>query len=154
MGFDAGTVAEPLDWTFVAFGTLDDKGTIPEPSRDDCDLFQNRYTGLLQAIWKHTQVAVVGAQGAAKESTEDDADAAMTIFERLDLWVSESRVEPEAAARINDEVIAIVTDLCHGSPTEAQLRLLPSRQFRAFVAWLNEQITNPKFNFAESASNA
>jgi len=164
MGFNAGTVTEPMDWDFTAFGTPDDKGTVPEPTIEQADLFQQQYVSLLQTLMSIQQNARI--EGAVENANRAHAAiteladalptgaAPRTPIDDLDAWAQESRIPKEEAQRVNDEMIRICAEICSGSPNEAQIRLLPSRPFRAFMAWLMEQISDPKFNHGESATSS
>lgn len=151
MGFNAGTVVEVLDWDFTTMegATAEDKGIIPSPSQETCDVFQARYFGLLEALSK----AQVNTETRVDEDPVVAAnrlleEARRPISERLSEWRERTDERDKDATLINDEMIRIVADACCGSPTEAQIRLLGSRELQAFIAWVNEQFTSPKFNFA------
>lgn len=157
MGFNVETVVEPMDWDFsnptiVPGACDDDKGIIPEPSTEMVDLFRARYYGLLDQLSK----AAVNTEQHENESPIDAAnrileDAARPLDDRLREW-AEKTAEPDKNAQlVDEEMIRIVADVCGGSPTEAQLRKLPSRHFRAFCSWLNDQLEHPKFVFAGTA---
>lgn len=154
MGFNVETVVEPMDWDFsnptiVPGACDDDKGIIPEPTTEMVDLFRARYYGLLDQLSK----AAVNTEQREDETPVEAAnrileDAKRPLDDRIREW-AERTAEPDKNAQlIDEEMIRIVADVCGGSPTEAQLRKLPSRHFRAFCSWLNDQLEHPKFNFA------
>jgi len=157
MGFNVSSVVEPMEWDFsdpniVPGATDDDKGTIPEPTTDMVDLFRARYYGLLEQLQK-------AAVNTERRDDEDPIAAANRIIEdakrplddRIHEW-AERTAEPDKNAQlIDEEMRRIVADVCGGCPTMAQLSKLPSRHFRAFTSWLNDQLEHPKFNFAGSA---
>jgi hypothetical protein len=157
MGFDVSTVVEPMEWNFsnpdiVPGATPDDKGVIPEPSTEMVDLFRARYYGLLDQLNK-------ASVNTEQRDGEDPVAAANRILEeakkplddRLREW-AERTAEPDKNAQlVDEELIRIVADVCGGCPTEDQLGKLPSRHFRAFTQWLNDQLEAPKFNFAGGA---
>lgn len=146
MGFTAGDVVEPLEWDFTAFGTPEDKGIIPEPSTTAVDLFGARYRGLMQQLYD----TIAQDDTAVLNETTDEAahrileQARKPLLQRLDEWSERTSLPSEDAERINDEMTRILADVCGGSPTEAQIRLLPSRLIRLFIGWLNEELSNPK----------
>lgn len=151
MAFNAGKIIEPLEWDFtdatvVPDATSDDKGVIPEPSSTAVDLFGARYRGLLQQLYDTLTQDDTAVPG---ETTEQAAhrileQAQKPLLQRLDEWSERTSLPNEDAVRINDEMIRIVADVCGGSPTEAQIRKLPSRILRLFIGWLNEELTSPK----------
>ena len=146
MGFVAGDIAEPMDWDFTAFGTPEDKGTIPDPTPDDVDLFGWRYRGLLQELYQ-----TISEDDSAVEGESSDEAAARLVehaskplMQRLDEWADRTAQTKQENQRINTEMRRILADVCGGSPTLAQIELLPSRHLRLFTAWLNEELTAPK----------
>jgi len=151
MGFNAASVVEVLDWDFTKCpgATEDDKGITPSPSPETIDLFKARYWGLMEELNK----AAVNTDRRDGESPVEAAnrileDAKRPLDDRI-AELHERTKEPDKNAQlINDEVIRILADVCGGSPTEAQIRLLPGRELQAFAAYMNEQLTAPKFNFA------
>ena len=154
MGFVAGDVVEPMDWDFTAFGTSEDKGTIPEPSPEEVDLFGRRYQGLLQELY---QTITEDENAVPGETTEQAAErlvkhASSPLMERLDAWVERTATNREDIVRINHEMRRILADVCGGSPTLAQLEILPSRILRLFTAWLHEELTTPKLKAGALAS--
>lgn len=146
MGFVAGDVTEPMDWDFTAFGTPEDKGTIPEPDAEAVDLFGRRYLGLLQEL----RQTLSEDENATPGETPDEAakriveHAAKPLLQRLDEWADRTRENAPENTRINAEMRRILADVCGGSPTLAQIELLPSRILRLFTAWLHEQLQAPK----------
>lgn len=151
MGFHAGTVVEVLDWNFTTMpgATDDDQGVIPSPSQDAIDLFRARYWGLLAELDK----AAVNTEQRDGESAVDAAnrileEARRPLSERVAEW-QERTAEPDKNAQlVNEEIVRILADVCGGAPSEAQIKLLRGRELQAFAAWLNEQLTAPKFDFA------
>lgn len=146
MAFIAGDVTEPMDWDFTAFGTPEDKGTIPEPSAEDVDLFGRRYLGLLQEL---RQSLTEDENAIAGETTDEAAKrivehAAKPLMERIEEWATRTAVNRDDIVRVNAEMRRILADVCGGAPTLAQIELLPSRILRLFTAWLHEQLTSPK----------
>lgn len=153
MGFNAATVVEVLDWDFTSMpgATPEDKGIIPSPTQEVADLFQARYYGLLEQLSKaQVNVPDGAAEGEDAVVTANRIldEAKKPISERLEEWRRKTDERDKNAILINDEMIRIVADACCGSPTEAQIRLLGSRELNAFIAWLNEEFSSPKFNFA------
>jgi hypothetical protein len=148
MGFNADEVVEVLEWDFTSCpgATADDKGITPSPS---VDLFRARYWGLMEELGK----AAVNTdrrdgEDAVAAANRILADASRPLDERIDELHERTKDPDKSAQLVNDEVIRIIADACGGSPTEAQIRLLPGRELQAFAAYMNEQLTAPKFTFA------
>lgn len=146
MGFVAGDIAEPLDWDFTAFGTPEDRGVIPDPSPDAVDLFGWRYRALLQELYQTIAEDHTAVEGETTEQAAERiaAHASKPLMQRLDEWAARTTETKAENARINDELRRILADICGGSPTLAQIELLPSRHLRLFTAWLNEELSAPK----------
>lgn len=115
-GFDAGTVVEPLDWDFTAFGA--GKGTVPEPSDARLGKFIRE---VMQA--QQTESASLAPLTAAGDDPEAVLAAIAALPEDVLPGATMAMIKPYA-------------DLCDGSPTEAQLTKLPPRVRVAFFAWL------------------
>lgn len=154
MGFVAGDIVEPMDWDFTAFGTETDKGTIPEPTSEEVDLFGRRYLGLLQEL---QQTLTEDENAVPGESTDEAATrmvehAAKPLMERIDEWAARTAVNRDDILRVNAEMRRILADVCGGSPTLVQIELLPSRILRLFTSWLHEQLSSPKAKAGALAS--
>jgi hypothetical protein len=151
MGFNTRTVVEVLEWDFTsqADATDADKGITPSPTPEAIDLFKARYWGLMEELNK----AAVNTDVHEGEDPVTTAkrlldDAKRPLDERV-RELHERTAEPDkGAAMVRDEVTRILADVCAGSPTEAQIRLLGGRELQAFAAYMNEQLNAPKFNFA------
>lgn len=154
MPFNVTDVVEPMEWDFtdtkvVASATPDDKGRIPEPTTEMVDLFRARYYGLFEQLRKaevNTEKRDDETPGEAAERIL--ADARRPISDRIEEWAARTAEPDKNAQLVDEEMIRIIADVCGGSPSEAQLRKLPNRHFRAFCRWLNNELEAPKFNFA------
>ena len=115
-GFDAGTVVEPLDWDFTAFGA--GKGTVPEPS-------DARLGTFIRDVMKaqSTESASLAPLTEAGDDPEKVLAAIAALPEDVLPGATKAMIKPYAA-------------LCDGSPTEAQLGKLPPRVRVAFFSWL------------------
>lgn len=157
MGFDVSMVVEPMEWDFsnasiVPGAEPADKGVIPEPSTDMVDLFRARYYGLLDQLNKATvNTEQRDDEDPVKAANRILEDAKKPLDERIQEWASRTAEPDKNAQLIDEEMRRIVADVCGGCPTMAQLSKLPSRHFRAFCSWLNNELEAPKFNFAGSA---
>jgi hypothetical protein len=154
VGFNVTDVVEPMNWDFsdatrIPDASPDDKGIIPEPNTDAVDLFRARYWGLLDQLNK----AAVNTEQREDETPVEAAnrileDAKRPLDDRIREWAERTAEPDKNAQMIDEEMRRIIADVCGGSPTLAQLSKLPSRHFRAFCSWLNDQLEHPKFNFA------
>jgi hypothetical protein len=132
MGFDAGTVVDPLDWTFVAI-TKDtaDQGTIKEPTDKMIDdLFQG-----IRTLVRELGEQVGMAKGAltpeqAMEGLADLPDGSEKDF-GIDTYL--------------EEVNELFATACSGSPSAAQLAKLPMRIRMPFFAWLLKELRPNNF---------
>jgi hypothetical protein len=154
MAFNVTDVVEPMDWDFtdttvVRDATADDKGRIPEPSTEMVDLFRARYYGLFEQLNKaEVNTEVRDAETRLEAAERILEEARKPLSDRIEKWAADTAEPDKNAQLIDEEMIRIVADVCGGCPTEAQLRKLPSRHFRAFCRWLNNELEAPKFNFA------
>lgn len=115
-GFDAGTVVEPLDWDFTAFGA--GKGTVPEPS----DARLGKFIRDVMAAQTAETTALAPLTDAAGDPEKVLAAIAKLPEDAL-IGGAEAMIKPYA-------------ELCDGSPTEAQMAKLPPRVRVAFFGWL------------------
>lgn len=137
MGFKAAEVAETLDYDFSPYS--DAKGAIPEPSAEQVNVFNARYIALMAALARFQGNRQRRAADPETEETED-----RTLMQELDAMVAESTELSPEMKRIDTELRQIVSDVCSNEPSLEELSKLPSRQFRAFLAWLNEELNDPK----------
>lgn len=131
MPFNASWVADPLDFDFRPF--VDAHGTIPEPSTKSVDRFNRKWMALM--------AAGRAATGASIEfKTGDPLDSL------LDQWAEGTAEESAAMKRLDEEIVGCVAEVCANKPTKVQINKLPNRQRRAFIAWVLEEMSNPKLN--------
>jgi hypothetical protein len=127
--FDAGTAVEPMEFDFAKYkgGT----GEIPEPT-----------TGLVNDFF-------VGMRGLIKDARElAGDDVASMDFEAMDgeeLAAAFDKMDEKTATAMEfqKKSIALMSELCQGSPDAEALGKLPLRVLRAFNQWLLGEI-NPK----------
>src|SRR5450755_895865 len=115
-GFDAGTVVEPLDWNFDAFGG--GRGTVPEPSDE-------RLSTFIRDVMK-AQTSETTALAGLTDAGEDPEEMLAAIAE----------LPEDVLPGVTKAMIAPYAALCDGSPTEEQLTKLPPRVRVAFFSWL------------------
>jgi hypothetical protein len=127
MGFDAGTVIEPLDWDFTEWNL--GKGTIPEPSEERVIKFQKK----LQAVMIRV------AQEAQPPEEEADADPDR---DRSRDWLRElERAQASGIAEeIAHEIDLIYGRFCQDQPSAETIGKLPYRVKVAFFRWLQEEL--------------
>lgn len=127
MGFDAGTIVEPLNWTFVKV-TKDeaDQGTIAEPSDKAIKkLFRELAklnTELVTNLGLDPKVATVPQVLQALGDIPDDATEELSLDTHL------------------RKLTELFAELCSGSPSVEQLEKLPLRIRIPFFNWLREEL--------------
>lgn len=124
MGFRAQEAVEPLDYDFSPYGGA---GTMPEPTRDRLDGFQQALASAADAFGLDRQTAL---RVAAHRDDPAEAFAALTgeQVERL--------TDPAARGRLADTMLAALADFCGGHPSREELEALPPRTLEAFQGWL------------------
>ena len=131
-GFDAGNVVAPLDFDFTAMaekphlikGLADVKGTIKEPASAQVQLYVNASRAELARMRREAGVV-----------DETDPDAVIAALEKIN---------PERTAEAQRRNAEILSALCSGHPTVAQLMLLPHRVMHAFGEWLAREVLDPE----------
>jgi hypothetical protein len=131
-GFDAGNVVEPLIYDFSALAEpphlikklADVKGTIREPMPLQVQEYVNASRAQMVRLRRETGVV-----------DEEDADAVLSALEKMD----PARTMAEAKHSAD-----ILSALCSGHPTAAQLVLLPHRVMHAFGEWLAKEVLDPE----------
>jgi len=130
MGFDAGTIVEPLDWDFTRFDA--GKGTIPEPSDKAIDTLFKDLSGMSKNVLE--QVGI----------TDSDTSPEELLIALADL--------PEDAtigiADVMKQMAKIFAKLCKNQPSEAQLLKLPLRIRMRFFVWLAGELRPEDFGAA------
>lgn len=122
MGFDAGTVVEPLDWTFVKItGNEKDQGTIKEPTDRMIDEFFSGLNALSDKLAKDL--------GADKAPGPESTMATVAT-------VPDDSVTSLGIDKYLDELNKLAGRLCSGSPSATQLKKLPLRRRMPFFIWL------------------
>lgn len=119
MGFDAATTS-PLDFTFRPH--LDVTGTIPDPTDAEVRAFNVRIERLRDELRTTVDAA---------DSDKDDQDG------------DQIAKAEEIAARVQEQMLDTVAELCKGTPTREQIDQLPSRVQTAFLEWLIGELRNP-----------
>jgi hypothetical protein len=134
-GFDAGTVVDPLDWNFEAYGGR--SGTIPEPAEKTVIIYQKKIQLLASKI-----VEKARAQG------ERPADIDTNEFlERL------AKSQGEEAIAAAAELDKITGEFCKGHPTTEELAALPYRVKIAFFQWLQGELSPEALSAGGSRRN-
>jgi hypothetical protein len=130
MGFDAGTVVEPLDWDFTAFNA--GQGTIPEPTDKAIDT-------MFKDLAKITRTLGEAAGLAAADVAPGQMVALMAnLPEDADLGISD----------LMSEMSKVFAKLCSNSPSATQLNKLPMRIRMRFFVWLAGELRPEDFGGA------
>lgn len=162
MGFDAKTSVEPLDFDFTTLEPCPEvlkkaKGTIPEPDSKTLNKFGQGYYGLLDLYQDLTRTEFEAATRRDESEPEDKA-----VFEKEDgdeysgyETLMDARLDKlqdriaraegtDESKALEDAVIEWMMIVCRPVITDEQLRALPSRTRNAFMAWLVDELVNPK----------
>jgi len=130
--FDAGNVVESLDFDFTKLARGDDpieglansKGTIREPTPLQVQEYANACQR--QAARQRRDVGTVDPK---------DADAVLAAVDKM------TPEKTEAEQRVSAEIIST---LCSGNPSVAELMLLPHRAMNAFGDWIAKEVLDPE----------
>jgi hypothetical protein len=136
MGFDAASVVEPLDWTFVKI-TNDpaDQGTITEPDDRMIDSLFKGLATLNKELQAKLQTAITVTPETAMEVVSKMPDGSESDFG------VESYLE---------ELNHLFAAVCSGSPSAAQLARLPLRFRMPFFTWLMGELRPNNFGGAST----
>lgn len=140
MGFDAGAVVQPLDWTFVKItNDTADQGTIPEPSDKAID---KHFTAIATAM--RTLMRGAGLEDVKDATPQDVLVAVADLPEDTELGLEEfNEAITNAYAELCGAKWQEVGDqriLVGGSPSLDQLMKLPRRIRLHFYAWLMSEL--------------
>jgi len=124
-GFDAGSVVEPLNYTFEPH-VKGAAGTIREPT-----------DAQLQEFYQGIKTMLADFKGKLPEGADSISDPTelMGIIEDLDF---------EVIAAITDRVAGIYSGLCSDHPSKAQILKLPPRIRNVFFGWLQQEVMSPE----------
>lgn len=150
-GFSAGDVVEALDWKFSNLsppvrGLEDAEGTIPEPTSLQVERFftANRKE-MLRARQEGRELGIV-------RDDDDEDEESLTPAQRRArleaLLEALSKIDPARSAAARKRNAQILADLCSGTPSAAQLLLLPHRVYGEFVRWVTGEVLNPEASAA------
>jgi hypothetical protein len=135
--FNAGGVVEPLKYDFGAVKGFEGcQGIIEEPSSAQV----RGYTHAAEAELRRLSAEITKAQAATDEA---DADGAMPAEVSAVLEVMVFRaisLSPDALAR----QCKMLSALCSGTPSAAQLAKLPHRILAAFAKWISKEVLDPE----------
>jgi hypothetical protein len=132
-GFSAGDVVESLDYDFSntkvpVKGLEDCKGTIPEPTPLQVERFLS--AGRKEAVRSRLEAKELGF-------TDEDMTPEQ-ILAALD------KIDPARTAAARKRNAQILSDLCSGEVTAAQILKLPHRLLRDFSNWITAEVLNPE----------
>lgn len=131
MGFDAGTVVKPLEWTFVKItGDEADQGTIKEPTDKAINAHFKETARIMREL-----LAAVQLQDQKDVSQQQLLVALADLPEDTDLGLD----------KMDDMITRAYSKLCSGSPSVAQLNKLPRRIRLHFYAWLMGELRPNSF---------
>jgi hypothetical protein len=132
VSFNAGSVVDPLDFDFsdmanaphLIAGLADVKGTIREPTSLQVQAFANAQRREL--VRQRQEIGDVD---------EKDPVAVIAALEKMD---------DERTVAAQKRSAEILTALCSGKPTAAELILLPHRVMHMFGEWIAKEVLDPE----------
>lgn len=128
--FSASGVVEPLDFTLKPY--VDLEGTITEPSSAQVRAFNVAAQEELRRLSK--QITDAGKDDA-------DPDLPADVAAVLEVMVFRAvSLSPEALAR----QCKMLSALCSGTPSAAQLAKLPHRILAALAKWITKEVMDPE----------
>jgi hypothetical protein len=130
--FDASSVVEPLDYDFSGLaepphlikGLADVRGVIREPTSKQ-----------VQAYVNASKREMARQRQEIGDVDEQDAEAVIAALEKMD---------DDRTVAAQKRSAEIVSALCSGHPTVAQLMLLPHRVMHLFGEWIANEVLNPE----------
>jgi hypothetical protein len=122
--FDAGSVVEPLEWTFEPF-VPGAKGVVKEPN--DAQITQ--YLRDIKAI---------AAEIKAKVPDAPDGNDPADLMSSLD------DLDPEGIRELTGKMAGIVAALCSDDPSAETILALPPRRRTMFFGWLQQEVMSPE----------
>jgi hypothetical protein len=122
--FDAGTVGERLEWTFVP--DVKAHGTLTEP--DDRQIAE--FIAGIRKLMNDAQV-----KGMAELGENPDPADVMGAINALDV---------DDLVKSLHDMAALYSALCSYSPTTDQILGLPMRKRAAFYAWIQKEVVSPE----------
>jgi hypothetical protein len=126
--FNAGAIAEDLDYDFTDAGVkgTKGKGTVPEPS----DRLIGDFLDEIKVLYEKAREA--GLAELPEDATPDEMLAAVT------------QVTGDKFVTFMADTAAIFARLCQNRPDAETLLKLPLRVRVAFYGWLQGQVVNPE----------
>jgi len=109
---------------------IDDKGTIPEPSRQVISSTMKRMSEAFKLMGKDD----------VEETPEAISKALATVSDE------------EAFEKFGDELYTAIADLCDGSPRRESLEALGWRRFMAFLGYVMGEVMSPEVGNADTNS--
>ena len=127
MGFDAGTVVKPLDYTFEPH-VKGVHGVIKEPNDRQIADYMGGVKKLVQGLRDKLP------KGLA-DGDESDVISLMQAVDDLD---------PEDVVSFHSEMAGVVAALCSGDPSKSDILKLPIRIRVVFYGWLQQEVLSPE----------
>lgn len=128
-GFNAGTVVEPLDYTFEP-DVKGCKGVIKEPS-------DRQIADWLSAIKRVTRELQDKIPEGLRNASQSEADV-------LALMAAVDDLDPEVVVEFHVNMAGMFSALCSGEPTKEQILALPIRKRTIFYGWLQQEVMAPE----------
>ena len=125
--FDAGTLAEALDWDFTKAG-VKAHGTVPEPS----DRMIGDFLDGLKTLYEKARADGLTGEGIAGADRPADMLDALTA------------VTGDKFVTFMADVAGLFAALCSDKPDQVTLLKLPLRVRTGFYAWIQGEVVSPE----------
>lgn len=125
--FDAATAVEPMDYDLSKYGGP--KGTVPEPSRGQVEVFFKRVKEVNLFVGK----TVSKAERLAKEA--DESGDSQSLEEYVEN-ISEDKIK-----EYQDQFAVWMNEVSSGTLEVGMLQELPARIFSAFFRWISTELS-------------
>lgn len=129
--FDASTIGD-VEYDFTVWKgcrgshyegrPIDDKGIVPEPSRD----LVSRTMKAITAAFKENDI----------NNVDENPDSVVKVMEKLE--------DDAMFMKLSDELLDAIAELCDGAPTRDSLESLGWRRFMAFFGYVMRELMSPE----------
>jgi hypothetical protein len=123
--FNAGTIAESLEWDFSEAG-VKEKGTVPEPS----DRMIGDFLDGLKVLYEKAR-----ADGMAMDGSAENPGDMLTAL---------TSVTGEKFVMFMADIAGLFGALCSNKPSQEVLLKLPLRVRVAFYGWMQAEVISPE----------
>lgn len=125
-GFDAGSVVDPLDYTFKP--DVDVEGVIKEPSDKQIAEYMTNVKNLVKDL-----------KGKLPDALLTGGDIDIT-----QLFAAADDLDPGVVVDFHTQMAGLFAKLCSGEPSKASILALPIRKRVMFYGWLQREVMSPE----------